>query len=188
MEINVEIKDGSSVAQSVNSEEGASSSGARVKNKMASASLANLREVCGSFELDQFETANIEKKWKAWLDNFEICTEYEGVEDPKKRRAALLAVAGPQIRELLGTLEEEEAKTYDTVTKVFNEHFKGKKNLTAERYKFLCLKPESEVETHDSWITRLKKVGAECEWDKMNLKQVIKLAVTLHTKSQKLQA
>ena len=167
--------------------EGASSSSG-LQTKMATANLANLRAVCETFDIDQCDTSNIERKWKSWLENFEICTEYEGVEDPKKRRAALLAVAGPQIRELLGTLEEEEAKTYDTVKKVFNDYFQGKKNLTAERYKFLCMKPESESETHDTWITRLKKVGADCEWEQMNLKEAIKLAVTLHTKSPKLQA
>jgi hypothetical protein len=168
--------------------EEATSSTRAIETNMATANLATLREVCEVFDIEQYDTGNIEKKWKAWLDNFEICTEYEGVENPKKRRAALLAVAGPQIRELLSTLEEEEAKTYETVKKVFNDYFKGKKNLTAERYKFLCLKPESESETHDVWITRLKKVGKECEWDQMNLKEAIKLAVILHTKSPKLQA
>lgn len=156
--------------------------------KMAAANLANLKEVCETFEVEQCDSGNLEKRWKAWLDNFEICTEYEGIEDPKKRRAALLAVAGAQLRELHSTLEEEEAKTYETVKKVLNEYFHGKKNLTAERFKFLCMKPESEKETHDAWITRLKKVGVDCEWDKMDLKEAVKLAVTMHTKSPKLQA
>ena len=99
------------------------------------ANLANLKEVCETFEIDQYDSNNVEKRWKAWLENFEICTEYEGIDDPKKRRAALLAVAGPQLRELHGTLEEGDEKTYDTVRTVFNAYFKGKKNLTAERYK-----------------------------------------------------
>ena len=55
------------------------------------ANLATLKQVCESFEVERYETGNIEKKWKAWLDNFDICTEYEGIENPKKRRAALLA-------------------------------------------------------------------------------------------------
>ena len=71
---------------------------------------------------------------------------------------------------------------------MLNEHFKGKKNLTADRYRFLCTKPLDEAETHDAWITRLKKVGVECEWENMTLKEAIKLAVLLHTKSTKLQA
>ena len=85
-------------------------------------------------------------------------------------------------------LEEEEAKNYDSITKALNEFFKGKTNLTAERYKFLCMKPEGDNETHDKWITRLKNAGVDCEWEKMNLKEAVKLAVTMHTKSSKLQA
>ena len=142
------------------------------------ANLATLKQVCETFEVERYETGNIEKKWKAWLDNFDICTEYEGIENPKKRRAALLAVAGPQVREIHSTLEEEEAKDYETVRKALNNYFKGKKNLTAERYRFLCTKPDNGKETHDTWITRLKKIGDDCEWDKMNLKEAIKLAVT----------
>ena len=76
------------------------------------ATLANLEEVCDTFEIDQIDSNNLEKRWKAWLENFEICTEYEGIEHPKKRRASLLAVAGAQLRELHGSLEEGEAKTY----------------------------------------------------------------------------
>ena len=79
------------------------------------ANLATLKQVCETFEVERYETGNIEKKWKAWLDNFDICTEYEGIENPKKRRAALLAVAGPQVREIHSTLDEEEAKDYETV-------------------------------------------------------------------------
>ena len=147
---------------------------------MAAANLANLKEVCDTFEIDQCaDDTNLEKRWKSWLENFEIITDYEGIDDPKKRRAALLAVAGAQIRELLGTLEEADGKSFTTVKDVLNAYFKGKKNLTAERYKFLCMKPISESETHDTWITRLKKVGIDCEWDQMSLKEAIKLAVLL---------
>ena len=96
------------------------------KPKMT-ATLANLKQVCDTFELDQIDSNNLEKRWKAWLDNFEICTEYEGIEDTKKRRAALLAVGGAQLRELHSTLEEGEEKNYDTVKTVLNNHFKGKK-------------------------------------------------------------
>ena len=149
------------------------------------ATLANLKQVCECFEFEN--SSNQEKNWSSWLENFEICTEFEGIVDEKKRRAALLAVAGPKLRELHSTLEEESALNYTTLKKVLSEYFKGKKNLTAERYKFLCMKPESTTETHDAWITRLRKQGEDCNWDKMDLKEAIKLAVTMHTMSRKLQ-
>ena len=68
------------------------------------ANLANLKAVCETFEIEQCDSNNMEKRWKAWLDNFELCTDYEGIEEPKKRRAALLAVGGAQLRELHSTI------------------------------------------------------------------------------------
>ena len=160
------------------------------ENRMATgggATLAQLKQVCKEFEVRECQLENKEKRWKVWLENFECCLEFEGIEEDKKKRAALLAVAGASLRELFRTLEEEEPHTYATATKALGEHFEGKKNLTAERYRFLCMKPESKNEPHDIWITRLKTAGSDCEWDNMNLKEAIKLAVTMHTNSSKLQ-
>lgn len=151
--------------------------------------LAALKQVIPEFDaLEISDAANVEKRWTAWLENFEICTDFEGIDDEKKLRAALLAVGGPQLRELHKTLEEIKPNTFQTAKDALNAHFKGKKNITAERYRFLCTKPEGTEESHDSWITRLKKIGVDCEWDKFNLKEAIKLAVIMHTRSAKLQA
>ena len=43
------------------------------------------------------------------------------------------------------------------------------------------MKPESSTETHDHWLTRLKTAGVDCEFEKMDLKEAIKLAVTMYT-------
>ncbi|XP_057305380.1 uncharacterized protein LOC130642309 [Hydractinia symbiolongicarpus] len=61
------------------------------------------------------------------------------------------------------------------------------KNLTAERYKFFCMRPLSTQETHDQWVTRLKTKARDCEFDQMNMKEAITLVVTLHTPIPKLQ-
>ena len=66
-------------------------------------------------------------------------------------------------------------------------HFSPRKNLTAERYRLFCTKPTSAEESHDHWITRFRAKGRDCEFDKMNLDEAIKLVVTLHTSSEKLQ-
>ena len=50
-----------------------------------------------------------------------------------------------------------------------------------------CTKPTSPEETHDHWITRLRTKGKDCEFDNMTLDEAIKLVVTLHTPSDKLQ-
>ena len=66
-------------------------------------------------------------------------------------------------------------------------HFSPKKNLTADRYRFFCTKPTSPEESHDHWITRLRIKGKDCEFENMNVDEAIKLVVTLHTPSEKLQ-
>ena len=66
-------------------------------------------------------------------------------------------------------------------------HFSPKKNLTADRYRFFCTKPTSPEESHDHWITRLRIKGKDCEFENMNVDEAIKLVVTLHTPSKKLQ-
>jgi len=66
-------------------------------------------------------------------------------------------------------------------------YFTPKKNLTAQRYRFFCNKPTSPEEKHNHWVTRQHAIGKECEFDKMNLEEAIKMVVTLHTHPEKLQ-
>ena len=153
-----------------------------------STTLTNLKSICGEFKTDEYGSSNTDRKWMAYIENFESCLEFEDVTDEKKKRSALLAVGGAELRDILRTLDEDTPNTYDTAKAALGTYFKAKKNLTAERYRFFCMKPESSTESHDHWITRLKTAGLDCEFDKMDLKEAIKLAVTMHTNSSKLQA
>ena len=155
--------------------------------------LANLRACVPEFNPDSLidEGSNTDKRWKQWLENFECCLEFEGVTDQpnekSKKRAALLAIGGQQLRDLLKTLSPTD-DTYLEARNALNTHFTAKKNLTAERYKFFCAKPLGTEETHDHWITRLRTMVKDCEFDKMDDDEAIKLVVTLNTTSDKLQA
>ena len=60
-------------------------------------------------------------------------------------------------------------------------------NRTTDHCTFFCTKPISDQESHDHWVTRLKTKGRECDFDKMDLKEAIKLVVTLYTPLPKLQ-
>ena len=136
----------------------------------------------------EYGSSNTDRKWMAYIENFESCLEFEDVTDEKKKRSALLAVGGAELRDILRTLDEDTPNTYDTAKAALGTYFKAKKKLTAERYRFFCMKPGSSTESHDHWITRLKTAGLDCEFDKIDLKEAIKLAVTMHTNSSKLQA
>ncbi|CAB4025889.1 PREDICTED: uncharacterized protein K02A2.6-like, partial [Paramuricea clavata] len=77
--------------------------------------------------------------------------------------------------------------TYKAAKDALTAHFSPKKNLTADRYRFFCTKPTSPEEIHDHWITRLRTKGKDCEFENMTLDEAIKLVVTLHIPSDKLQ-
>ena len=159
---------------------------------MASSSLASLKACVPEFKPAELSDSghNQDRRWKEWLENFELVLEFEGVTDPtsgpSRKRAALLTVGGPALRELFSTLTVADDK-YESAKSALNTHFSPKKNLTAERYKFFCTKPTSTDEAHDHWITRLRSKGKDCEFENMNLDEAIKLVVTLHTPSEKLQ-
>ena len=106
-----------------------------------------------------------------WTENLEYCFIFEGldtsvagVDVEAKKKVALLTLAGQPLRALYNTLEDP-ATTYTAAKKILEDYFKGTKNLTAERYKFFCMRPLSKQETHDQWVTRLKTKGADCEFD-----------------------
>lgn len=137
--------------------------------------LANLRSCVQEFQLQDHEetTSNIHKRWCMWVENLEYCFTFEGLDtvptedgavSPEvKKKAALLALGGHQLRELYNTLED----TGTTYTE--------------------AKRPLSTQETHDQWVTRLKTKARDCEFDQMNMKEAIKLVVTLHTPIPKLQ-
>ena len=60
-----------------------------------------------------------------------------------------MVIGGPKLREIYKTLNPLN-ESYNEAKKVLTEYFTPQKNLTAERYKFLCTRPESTSETHVS--------------------------------------
>ena len=77
---------------------------------MASSSLASLKACVPEFKPAELSDSghNQDRRWKEWLENFELVLEFEGVTDPtsgpSKKRAALLTVGGPALQELFSTL------------------------------------------------------------------------------------
>ena len=102
------------------------------------------------------------------------------------KRAALFAIGGQKLRDLLKTLTPEDT-SYDVARTVLNKHLTSRKNVTTERYKFFCTKPLGPDECHDRWITRLRTAVRDCEFKKMNIDEAITLVITLYTTSEKLQ-
>ena len=111
---------------------------------------------------------------------------WRGNRPGRRKIKALLTVDGQAHRKIFGTLTVADY-TYKVAKDALTAHFSPKKNLTADRYRFFCTKPTSPEESHDHWITRLRIKGKDCEFENMNVDEAIKLVVTLHTPSEKLQ-
>ena len=149
--------------------------------------LANIRSCVAEFDTEQTtDVQNMSRRFSSWLENFEAVCEFEEV-TIQKQKPALLAVGGSKLRELVKTLGATAADGYPEVKDILLNHFKVKKNTTAERFKFLNTRPESAEETHDHWVTRLRRKVLDCEFDKLDDNEAIKLVILLHTHNEKLQ-
>jgi hypothetical protein len=147
--------------------------------------LANIRSCVPEFDTEQTaDIQNLCRRFKAWLENFEAVCEFEDV-TVQKKKPALLAVGGSKLRELCTTLGVSADDGFAEVKALLEGHFKVKKNTTAERFKFLNTRPESAEETHDHWVTRLRRKVKDCEFDKMDDSEAIKLVLLLHTHNEK---
>ena len=92
-----------------------------------STTLTKLKSICGEFKTNEHRSSNKDKKWKAFIENFESCLEFEDVTDEKKKRSALLAVGGAELRDILRTLDEDTPNTYDTAKATLSACFKEKR-------------------------------------------------------------
>ena len=129
-----------------------------VKEIIASV-LTSIKSCVKEFRPEDFAGQNIDRKWKEWIENFELVLEFEGIKNTgNKRKAALLTVGGSELREIFSTLNPEN-DSYDSAKESLTNYFTPKKNLTAQRYRFFCAKPTSPEEKHDHWVTRLRKIG-----------------------------
>ena len=117
----------------------------------------------GQFSVEG-EPENIEQKWKRWIDEFGLFTAASGVSDGSQKRALLLHLGGPEVRDIFRTLEDA-GNTYDSAVAALNKHFKCKKNIPMARQKFMLCEPQTG-ETIDQYITRLKILVKDCSYER----------------------
>ena len=99
----------------------------------------------------------------------------------------MLALGGEKLRELCKTLGVSQADTYAEAKAKLMQHYTPKKNISAERFKFLNMRPETAEETHDHWVNRMRRKVKDCEFDKFNDEEAMKLVIMLYTPNPTLQ-
>ena len=77
---------------------------------MATAVLTSIKACVAEFKPEELTDSgkNLDRRWKEWLENFELVLDFEGVTDPtegkSRKKAALLTVGGQPLREIFSTL------------------------------------------------------------------------------------
>ena len=114
------------------------------------------------------EPATLTQRWLKWKDEFELYITASGISDPTQKKALLLHLAGPKVRDVFNnsipTDRRREAKDYKKAMNSLSEHFKLRKNAPMARQAFLAAQPTAG-ETINNFITRLQKLAEHCEYE-----------------------
>ena len=112
------------------------------------------------FSLD--DSSNLDKRWKLYREEINLFLLASGISNDAQKRAVLLHMSGPQVREVFNTLEDT-GTSYDQACQRLDEYFLPKKNLIYERWCFRSTK-QMEAESCATYVTRLRKLIATCEY------------------------
>ena len=104
------------------------------------------------------------------------------VEDDKQKRALLLYQAGQETQEIFETLTET-GDDYATAKKKLDDYFSPKKNVDYEIFQFRQA-VQQKGESVDQFATRLRKLGATCEFH--DLDKELKSAIIQSCQSKRL--
>ena len=114
------------------------------------------------------EPATLAQRQITWRAEFELYVTASGISNPTQKRALLLHLAGPRVRDIFNNSISADvrggAKDYDKAMDSLSEHFKLRKNAPMARQNFLAAKP-SAGETINNFITRLQKLAEHCDYE-----------------------
>ena len=105
--------------------------------------------------------------WKTYVSRLKFYFIANDVEDPRKQKAILLSVAGPELYKLASSLVsplQPHQVDLDELVQQLNKHYDPKKSISVHRFKFnsRVRKPGESVSTY---IAELKKLASLCDFD-----------------------
>ena len=114
------------------------------------------------------EPATLAQRWLTWKEEFELYVTASGISDSTQKRALLLHLAGPKVRDIFNNSIPEEirgdAKDYKKAMDALSDHFKMQKNVPMARQAFIAAKP-LVGETINNFITRLQTLAEHCDYE-----------------------
>ena len=110
------------------------------------------------------EPETLAQRWTTWKAEFELYVIASGISDATQKRALLLHLAGPRVRDIFNNSIPAEvrgdAKDYDKAMDSLSDHFKHRNNAPMARQAFLVT-----GETINNFITRLQKLAEHCDYE-----------------------
>ena len=118
------------------------------------------------------DPATIGPRWTRWLTSFELYADGKGfiisegttAATKQRRRAMLLHLAGPDVREIFTTLTETgDAANYASAVEALNVYFVPQLNSAFARQTFHRI-TQNPGERVQQFVTRLRKAAKDCDF------------------------
>ena len=128
------------------------------------------------FDPDLDVGVNAAPKWKLWVCDFTTFSVANAINTPNRKRAMLLFLAGPGVREIFRQLSNTGSDDYETALANLNEYLELRKNRVYEVCKFRHAKQQPQ-ESIDQFHTRLCGLGATCEFHDLNFESMLHIVL-----------
>ena len=122
---------------------------------------------------DPFEqTGSVGPRWDRWKIRLQYYIDARGVTIDNGKRALLPHLAGPAVQDIFATLSDT-GTTYMEALTALNTYFSPHKSLQFERHTFRQAH-QMPNESIAQFVTRLRRLGEHCDFDKYSLDEAIK--------------
>ena len=118
-------------------------------------------------------------RWDRWKTRLQYYIDVRGITVDNRKQALLLHLAGPAVQEGFATLSYTGTTDMEALT-VLNTHFSPQKSLPFERQTFRQAH-RAPNESIAQYVTRLRRLGEQCDFDKYSLDKAIKLIKHCHS-------
>ena len=147
--------------------------------------VTRMAEITSIPPFDPFEqTGSVGPRW----DSRKTCLQYyidaHGITVDNHKRALLLHLAGPAVQDIFATLSDTGTSYMEALT-ALNTHFTPQKSLQFEQHTFRQAH-QAPNESISQYVTRLRRLGEHCDFDKYSLDEAIKDQLIEHCHSNTL--
>ena len=135
------------------------------------------------------EPETLSQRWTLWKDEYKLYVAAFGISNKAQKRALLLHIGGPGLREIFSNFSAEQRgadDAFDTALALLDEYFKLKLNIPKACQNFLETVPEPG-ETVSNYVVRLKVLVKHCNYGDESDNQV-RDRVLSHIKNQNLKS